>query len=269
MSYMNERRSRFPVRAARMPPPPVSRSRGPYREIAAALRSIQHTSSVLVLDAGVTLFDAERPARSLYLVRSGLIQVTITGNAGGDDLVLDLLGRGAMLGEGGIATNGQERLAAATLVSSTLVAFPVAAVRDVARRSPATIDLLVGLFDYRLTRAVELATEISSFPVERRLATLLVRLSDAHGRALTDGSTVVAVPVHQGDLARMIGTSRQRISTTISAWRAHGVVRTPGGRLTITDLDWLAAIAGGADARSLRDCGRAAIRTGGSVDDRA
>ena len=84
-----------------------------------------------------------------------------------------------------------------------------------------------------------------------RLALALLQLADS-GR----GERNPKVAVTQGDLANMIGMSRESTNKQLCKWKAKNWVRLERGRILITCLEKLILIAedGGAATRGFQPC---------------
>lgn len=70
---------------------------------------------------------------------------------------------------------------------------------------------------------------------ERRLARLLLELSDRFGVPRPGGEIHIDLPLSQNELASWIGKSREMVARAYRTWRKADVVRT--GRRTITVMD--------------------------------
>jgi len=80
--------------------------------------------------------------------------------------------------------------------------------------------------------------------VEARLAAALLRLAEREGARGPRGLTL---PFHltRQSLADMTGTTVESAIRVVSRWQKEGVVRDDGGRLILSDLDELRALAEG------------------------
>jgi CRP/FNR family transcriptional regulator len=71
--------------------------------------------------------------------------------------------------------------------------------------------------------------------VNTRVTKLLLRLNARYGRPHQNGGSLLDLPLTHQDMADMIGTSRQSVSTAIAHLRQQGLLTTTGHRLCLTD----------------------------------
>ena len=117
-------------------------------------------------------------------------------------------------------------------------------------------DALLLLNCQRLRHLFRRVEELHTLPLAQRLARQVQRLAHQFGRP--DGQGVcIELGVSQGDLAAMVGGSRQRVNR---AWRQMhhlDIVRLDQARLRVLDAERLAQVADG----------RLALRASGDADD--
>jgi CRP/FNR family transcriptional regulator, cyclic AMP receptor protein len=89
----------------------------------------------------------------------------------------------------------------------------------------------------RLTNHVE---ELHFLDITGRLASRLVRLAAEGGSArLPDGAIRLAGPLTQGDLAAMIGCTRQSVNKLLGMFSDDGFIRLERDRIVVLNLDGL------------------------------
>jgi len=66
-----------------------------------------------------------------------------------------------------------------------------------------------------------------------------VRLATDGGTTLADGSIRLAAPLTQGDLAAMIGCTRQSVNKLLGLFSDDGLIRLERDRIIVVDLDGL------------------------------
>jgi CRP-like cAMP-binding protein len=94
----------------------------------------------------------------------------------------------------------------------------------------------------RLQTAHETIRQLSAFPVERRIASVLLKLSEKLGEAHDEG-LLIQVPLARQDLADMAGTTVESASRVMSQFQKQGLIRSGRQWVAITDLAGLAAAA--------------------------
>jgi CRP/FNR family transcriptional regulator, nitrogen oxide reductase regulator len=83
--------------------------------------------------------------------------------------------------------------------------------------------------------------DLSSEPVEQRLARAVLQLIETYGQKTEDG-VEIPFPVSRQDLADLIGSTLHMVSRTLSAWEAQRRVRRYRRRLVIADVEAVAEI---------------------------
>ena len=93
---------------------------------------------------------------------------------------------------------------------------------------PATTQRLLRLMSERL-RAANAKIKILGFlDVGGRLASSLLQLDQPPGQRAT-------IAIRHDELAAMIGSSRQTVSTILGEWRDEGYIITGRGKITVVD----------------------------------
>jgi CRP-like cAMP-binding protein len=198
---------------------------------------------------GETIFHVDDPGDALFIVTSGRVKITIPPGDGSDPAILTTVAPGGFFGELALL-DGAPR-------SATAVAI-VAVETHVLRRD--TFDRLVDEQPV-LRRALfaALATEIRRLTAQvgdLHFLDLPGRLARHLLRALPGGDDGGAWPPHvdvgeqrlpwpytQGELAGMIGGSRQSVNRLLADFVAQGLLRFEGDDLVIPDAARLAAAA--------------------------
>jgi CRP-like cAMP-binding protein len=114
--------------------------------------------------------------------------------------------------------------------------------RDHLQRSPAVAIALLEVLAERVRRTHELLEDSVFLKVSARLAKVLLALSVESGEDTPAGRRI-ARPVTQGELARMVGTSREGINRQLSAWEKEGWLRREADHLVLLRTDRLTDLA--------------------------
>lgn len=177
----------------------------------------------VALARGEVLFRRGDPGDSCFLVRRGLIKVSITSLRGGES-ILTLHGEGAIIGELALL-DGLPRQVTAEAVSETLLA---AISRDAfmtcLETHPEMRSALVTILARRLRRAGEEIAWASLLSARARVARAVLRVAEVAGADLGDDHVAIAVAVSGHDIAAMAGVSREEASRTLSTWRKAGTI---------------------------------------------
>lgn len=203
---------------------------------------------------GEAVFREGDAGNSVYTCLAGRFKLVVT-TPGGREIMLNLIGHGAVFGELS-ALDGRPRSAAAiALEPSEIASLTRNELLDALATSPnLALELLRALSDRLRVASASLSERADTPAVVRaarrlyQLATLadLADLADPadpaeHG----DRSGSVRLTITQGDLAAWIGTTREATARALAQLRECGVLRTGRGTITIVDIDHLAELAAG------------------------
>lgn len=194
------------------------------------------------LAAREELFHKGDPAAQVYVVASGRLKV-VSASAGGDEVLLAILDEGEVVGELPMLTGGTRTASVVALEACELLAL---ARRDFLRflrdRPEAAVELMVTLAE-RLVRITEFAEDTLLLGLPGRLAKKLVHLAERYGAPDPDGVRI-GLQLSQGELAELVGTTRESVNKQIRAWSRAGIVRMERGQVTILDAQRLERFAG-------------------------
>jgi len=204
-------------------------------KLAAALRQRVHRRS---FEVGAYLAREGEPATSLLVIERGRVRVTRTSRHG-RELVLRLLGAGDTLGELGVLDAGGIRTANAIAAEPTVCVMLSRDDLHAAIRSTPDLGLrlLASLVGYVRRKDEELA-DVVFLDLPGRVARKLLELADRHGEPAA-GGVRIGVRVPQGELASMVGASRENVNRALAQFATLGAVTIDRGHITITDVDRL------------------------------
>jgi CRP-like cAMP-binding protein len=192
---------------------------------------------------GEVIFHAGDPGDSLFIVSAGSVKITVTAEDGTEPAILTTIGPGGFFGELALL-DGAPRSATAAAVDAveTLVLR-----RDAFDR---LVDTEVGL---RRTLLAALAAEIRRLTAQvedlhfldlpGRLARHLLREIAGDDGQPPSGEARLPWPYTQGELASMIGGSRQSVNRLLADFIGQGLLRFEGDELVVPDPRRLAAAA--------------------------
>ncbi|MGZ8437145.1 MAG: Crp/Fnr family transcriptional regulator [Candidatus Limnocylindrales bacterium] len=192
---------------------------------------------------GEVIFHAGDPGDSLFIVASGSVKITVTAEDGAEPAILTTIGTGGFFGELALL-DGAPRSATAAAVDAveTLVlrrdAFDQLVDNEVALRRALLSALAAEI--RRLTAQVE---DLHFLDLPGRLARHLLREIDGDGDLPPAGAARLPWPYTQGELASMIGGSRQSVNRLLADFIQQGLLRFDGDDLVVPDPRRLAAAA--------------------------
>ncbi len=188
--------------------------------------------------AGERIFDAGSPGQSMMAVLAGSVRISIL-TARGKEIVLADLAAGEVFGEMALL-DGQERSADATALSKCeLLVLERRDVLPFLRAHPDVCLTMLELLSQRLRRLDERMADIAFVDLPGRLAKTLLRAAQP-----AQGNRPARLSLSQGDLAKMIGGTRETVNRCVRDWQRQGILELKGGWTIILKPDALEEIGG-------------------------
>jgi CRP-like cAMP-binding protein len=182
--------------------------------------------------AGTTIYHEGDPGDALYVVVEGRVRISRISGAG-NEATLALMGPGDCHGELALF-DGRPRsaTATATTVTRTFVVSRDDFVNWVRERPAASLALLETL-SLRLRRTDETVTDLVFLDLPHRLAKHLLTLAASLPEA--DPRKKQRIQVTQGELASMLGVSRESVNKQLNLFARDGWITLSRGAVTIDD----------------------------------
>jgi len=208
----------------------------------AQLDTLTSVTTTRRLAAREELFHKGDPAAQVYVVASGRLKVATTSTRG-DDVTFNLLGEGEVVGELPLLTGGRRTGTVSALEPSELLVLERRDFLRFLREQPEAASALLVVLAERLVRISEFVEDTIFLKLPARLAKKLLHLAESYGEEGQDG-TLLQLRLSQGELADLVGASRESINKQIRAWTEEGVVRMERGSITILRRATLEQLAG-------------------------
>jgi CRP/FNR family transcriptional regulator, cyclic AMP receptor protein len=190
-------------------------ARGPARRIA----------------AGRLLYSMGGDARSVFLIRRGLVKTSMISSRG-QELTLRLYTTGDILGELCLCT-GQRREQAVALEPSDVVEIPIERLTARLQQDPQAALEFAAAVCQRLAAAEERLRSLATDPALGRLVRTLLALAADLGEPTAQG-TQLRHHFAQEELARLVGARREVISGLMNRLRGKGLISyTRRGRIVV------------------------------------
>jgi CRP-like cAMP-binding protein len=206
--------------------------------IAAAVRS-----ELINLD-GVTKFSPNRrfatvysegsPSDSLFFLEAGLVKILKRGDDN-KEIILQVVSPGELFGEQSLGDESARSMAAEVLQEGVIYVIP----RDLFLRACddhpelwREISLLLTSRKRHLEKKIEL---LCLRDVEYRILYYMADLARTFG-ARSAGAEY-SIPLSQGELASLIGATRETTSTTLNALARRGIIRLGRRQLIVPSID--------------------------------
>jgi CRP-like cAMP-binding protein len=177
------------------------------------------------------IFHKDDAGTTLHIVQEGRVRVFLI-SSDGREVTLALLGSGEFFGDQSLL-DGNPRSASVVAVepTRTLTLFRDDFLRLLGTSPQAAVAILQVLC-WRLRLASELLGDVAFLDVAGRLAKRLLQLASEFGQPGTRGTTI-DLKITQGQLASMLGVTRESVNKQLRAFRKLGIIAINGGRLRI------------------------------------
>lgn len=192
-------------------------------------------------DSGGTIYAAGDAAQRLYIVAAGKIKL-VRHSLSGQDALLAILSAGDYFGSLSTVGNATYPDTAQAQTTACVLGIDVQALNTLLLKYPPVAIAVLHETAQRLQNAQETIRQLSAYPVERRIATILLALAEKLGEE-SDGGLLIQVPLSRQELADMAGATVETTSRVISKLEHSGVVRSGRQWIVIADGQRLAALA--------------------------
>ena len=192
---------------------------------------------------GEVIFHAGDPGDSLSIVRLGSVKILVAPEDGAEPAILTTVGPGGFFGELALLDGGvRSATAEAVEATETLVLRRDAFDRLLDENAAIRRALLTALAGEirRLTAQLE---DLHFLDLPGRLARHLLREIEAAQGPMSTAEVRLPWPYTQGELAGMIGGSRQSVNRLLADLVSRGVLRFEGDELVVPDPRRLAEAA--------------------------
>lgn len=193
------------------------------------------------LERAEDAYSAGADVSQLMVVHSGRVKISRTTPDGGEQ-ILRVLGPGDFIGESSFLTGSRPDHTATALEPGRMCVFRHADLARLVEKHPSIgLRMLQGV-SRRLGETEARLAAVISGDVSSRLADYLLSLPTT---SATGGAPEVVLPMAKKDIASLLDTTPESLSRQLRRLGETGLIRQrSGGRVTITDLDALTALAG-------------------------
>ena len=206
-------------------------------------------SELINLD-GVTKFSPNRrfatvyaengPADTLYFLESGLVKIYKRG-PDNKEIILQIVGAGELFGEQALGTEHTRMISAEVLQEGVIYVIPRDLFLRACEKRPELWREISGLLTARkreLEKKIEL---LCLHDVEYRILYYMAELAKTFGAK--SNASEYSIPLSQGELASLIGATRETTSTTLNALARRGIIRLGRRQLIVPSVEGIQAAA--------------------------
>lgn len=184
-----------------------------------------------------TIFHVGDPGNALFILKSGLVKITIEDQSG-REIILRMLYPTDFFGEMSLIDDLPRSATVTTLEpSDAMVIYRDSFLNLIEKNSKILLNMTVVL-SRRLRRVNELIRSLAFHDVYGKVARVLLNLAREKGRTTDDG-TVIDLRLTQQELAELAGMSRETMTRTLRDFQQAGCVRIESGIITILEIAML------------------------------
>lgn len=212
-------------------------------------------SRAISLPSGQVLFRKGTPSTGFYMIRDGLMQLSVS-NSEGVVKVLEILSAGGSFGHAVMFLHEPYPVDATALADTHLVFVPVAAVDRVLDENPAMVRIMLASMARRLQSKVQDIAMLSLQSATQRIVAYILGAVGAGSGDLGGEigaprneasrglqSTSVELPALKQILASRLGMTPETFSRAVRALSEKGLMHADGAVIQIPDVDALDAFA--------------------------
>lgn len=192
---------------------------------------------------GEVVFHVGDPGDALFVIASGAVKVSLPAEDGGE-VILATLRPGEIFGELAILDGAPRSASAVAMVPTELFVLSRLRFEQLVEEEPMIRRALFQTLATEIRRLTEQVAELHFLDIPGRLAARLLRLAEEAGLRQTDGSIRLDGPITQGELAAMIGSTRQTVNRFLGVFAGAGILRLEREAIVILDEAGLARAAG-------------------------
>lgn len=182
-------------------------------------------------------------AQYLYLIAMGRVRL-VRNTSAGREVVLDILHGGEYFGN--LKALGADAYgeAAVTQTDCCILQISTDDFEGILQRYPDVALKVLGAVGRRLEESRELIQQLSTYTVEQRLASALLRLATRLGEA-QDEDVLIQLPLSRQDLAAMTGATVESVSRIMSRFGRQALIRSGRKWVAVADRKGLEGLVKG------------------------
>jgi CRP-like cAMP-binding protein len=189
------------------------------------------------LEAGEMVWSQGDVQTGIYLIGSGRIRSYYAAPSG-REVTLAYWFAGNFVGGPDIFGSGPHIWSSVAAERSVLTFLPGVALRRLALESAAIAVALLDVLAFKARCYSAMAQMLGTRSVTERLHRLLIFLSHIYG-VKQNGAIVIGIPFTHGDLANLIGSTRQWVTVQLARLQQEGIITYDRAMISILDLSRL------------------------------
>jgi CRP-like cAMP-binding protein len=173
------------------------------------------------------------PGTAFYVIASGKVKIALT-SPDGKELILRRLSTGGFHGELALLDDEPRSADAIATEASVLLVLQRDAFRQFLADHPEVATKLLGTVSHYLRRNADLIQDATFLDVPARLARILLELAGEPGASgLPPAGAVLPDKMKQGELASLVGATRESINKWLGSFEKQGLISYDKGQITL------------------------------------
>ena len=207
---------------------------------AAALERVASGARSRRFRRGEVIFHVGDPGDALFVIVSGDVKISLPSETG-DEAILATLRPGDVFGELALLDGAPRSATATALTPTDTVVLPRDRFRELIATEAGVRDALLASLAGELRRLTTHVEELHFLDMTGRLAARLVRLAQEGGTPAGEAAIRLRANLTQGDLASMVGCTRQSVNKLLGQFTDEGFIRQERQGILVLDLPGLVA----------------------------
>jgi CRP-like cAMP-binding protein len=192
---------------------------------------------------GEVVFHAGDPGDALFVISSGSVKITLPAEDGMEPAILTTIRAGGFFGELALLDGGARSATAVAMEPVEALVLQRGSFDRLVDEQPTIRRELLAALAGEIRRLTAQVEDLHFLDLPGRLARHLLRMVAADDAGITVGESRLPWPYTQGELAGMIGGSRQSVNRLLGDFVSQGLLRFEGDELVIPDPRRLAVAA--------------------------
>ena len=193
--------------------------------------------------ANIDMIVVGTPGEQVFIIIEGLVKV-YSPQLDGSEVIIDLLGPGALVGEMSILDKSSRSASVITLEDTRVGWISDDDFLEALQRFPGFSFNLLKILSTRLRLTNEHMQALAYLEVHGRVAHQLLAFAEFYGQPVQDG-LLISLRLPQGEIAELVGASRKRVNQAMGDLKREGIINFDGERrVTILKLQALKDMCG-------------------------
>ena len=187
-----------------------------------------------------TVYSEGSPADIIFFIESGLVK-TYKRGPDNKEIILQIIGAGEMFGEQCLGSESSRTMAAEVLQEGVIYVIPRDIFLRVCEKRPDLWREISGVLTVRKRQLEKKIELLCLHDVEYRILYYMADLARSFGVKVNGGEH--SIPLSQGELASLIGATRETTSTTLNLLARRGLIKLGRRQLIVPSVDGVLAAA--------------------------